>query len=189
MLFPKSLPSLSSLTLVACSLLAAVSVVPVGQRPEGGEREGQEERPVAQEEEELPAAEGEDEAEEPSAVVKAMIVLRNGQRALRGLLEDPVANRDVLIETLKSMQTATLTSFEGSATRAEEMDDEAYALFDLGYRQILHDLHGSLLTMEEAALNGDAEALAATYPELNASKKIGHRTYQTNWSGPRQRRR
>ncbi len=54
-----------------------------------------------------------------------MVALRNGQRALRWLLEDPAANRDALVVALDSMQAAALSSLCEPAFSADDIDDGA----------------------------------------------------------------
>ena len=60
----------------------------------------------------------------------------------------------------------------------EGMKGKDLELFKVGYRLQMIQFMGSILTMREATLKEDAEALKASYDALSDGKKHGHENYR-----------
>lgn len=110
---------------------------------------------------------------------ESMAVLQKSQRALKKLISDPGANEGKLLETLGNMEAAVMAALGEPAPDAPKgVEGKAASLFELGYKRTLVSLLDTTLKMQEATLEGEAEALAAAYKELSELKGSGHSNYR-----------
>ncbi len=117
-------------------------------------------------------------AQEESPMGEAMGVLKKEQRSLRKLIADPAANEEAILTSLRKMERATLTAIAEAPPHPEALSGKKLALYNVGYRQTMATMLGTLLNMQKAALGGDGAALKKGYDELNASKEAGHQEYR-----------
>lgn len=126
----------------------------------------------------LLTASQDDAEQETSALEESMGTLKRGQRGLKKLIAEPAENQAKLMEMLISMEAAALTAMQAMPPEPKDLPETDLALWHVGYRHTLTNLLGTILTMEDATLRGDAKALAAAYKELGKTKKAGHEEYQ-----------
>ena len=116
--------------------------------------------------------------EDPSNLQQAMKSLNAGQRGLRKLVADPVANKDAITGLLTDMENAILGALKEAPPRPDSLTDAELPLFKVRFKRTLASLLQQVLAMEEATLQGDAEALKAAYDELGKVKKSGHTNFR-----------
>lgn len=116
--------------------------------------------------------------EEPSVLLEAMEIMNQDQRSLRKLLRDPGANQARILDALTSMEHATLIALGESPPRLESVPEGELALWNVGYKRSLAHLLQQVLTMQQAALERDDEALAVAYAEIGQLKSTGHEEYR-----------
>ncbi len=115
--------------------------------------------------------------QEPTALQQAMDTLKGGQRALKKLIADPAENQVALMNTLGEMEHAALAALSERPPATEERP-EADALWLVGYKRQIATLLQTVLTLEDAALRADADALADAYTQLGEVKKTGHERFR-----------
>ena len=115
--------------------------------------------------------------QEPTALQRSMATLKGGQRALKKLIAEPAENRAALMETLGGMEGAALVALRERPPAMGERP-EADALWLVGYKRKMATLLQTVLTLEDAVLRADADALAAAYAQLSEIKKAGHGEYR-----------
>jgi hypothetical protein len=76
------------------------------------------------------------------------------------------------------MQAAALIAIAERPTAPEGLVGKELGLFHVGYKRAMLKLLDSIVAMEEATLNEDAEALKSAYSSLAGAKKAGHNKYQ-----------
>lgn len=116
--------------------------------------------------------------EDDTPLQKAMQTLKKAQRSLKKLSSDPVANKQALLDTLGDVESAVLVGLGQTPPLPEGLDAKATALFVVGYKRELAHLLEAALDMEQATLNGDADALQAGYSAMSSIKKEGHEAYR-----------
>ena len=109
---------------------------------------------------------------------EAMGTLKEGQRGLKKLIDDPAANQRAMTELLVPMEEACLTAIRSELPLPEGVAAERAALLKVGYRRTMTQLLEQVLVMHEAALEKDGAALEAAYRALGLVKKAGHDEYQ-----------
>ena len=113
--------------------------------------------------------------DEPTPLQEAMGKMQGSQRAMRRMVGDPTANKDALLRAVATIEEGALEAFVLAPPAPDGADAVAWRI---GYkRQILKTLDAAL-ACEQATHEGNADALAAAYQALNATKKAGHDQYQ-----------
>lgn len=115
--------------------------------------------------------------QEPTTLQRSMETLKGGQRALKKLIAEPAENRAELMKTLGAMEGAALDALRERPPAMGERP-EADALWLVGYKRQMATLLQTVLTLEDATLRADAEALAAAYAQLSEVKRAGHEGYR-----------
>ncbi len=118
------------------------------------------------------------EADDESALHDAMESLKGDQRKLKKLINDPAANRDQLMTTLRSMESATLIAIGETPEAPEGVTGKALELHNIGYKTQMSKMLTTLLELQTATVNEDAAALKSGYDALGATKKAGHDAYK-----------
>ena len=111
---------------------------------------------------------------------QAMESLNRGQRGLRKLVSDPVANQQELLDTLTKMEHAVLAALGELPPDPgdEKVPQTERALWHVSYKQTLARLLQAVLSMQYATLQGDVEALGSGYDEISAVKQVGHERFR-----------
>jgi hypothetical protein len=118
--------------------------------------------------------------DDDSPLHEAMESLKGGQRAVKKLIADPVANHDELMATLRSMESATMTALASTPKAPEDLSGKALELFNVDFKSEIATLLQNILALQTATLNGDAAALASGYEALSATKKSGHDKFRVD---------
>jgi hypothetical protein len=124
---------------------------------------------------EQPSATLQDE-EEGGPLHEAMETLGGGMRKLRKLLKDPKSKE--LLPLLEEMEAAAMIAMANPPEAPEDLEGAALALWKISYRQENLGLAQDILTMQEAAVNQDGDALKTASRALVARKKSGHGKFQ-----------
>ena len=119
-----------------------------------------------------------EEMEKPSPLDATMGVLKKGQRALRGQIKDPKANKVELLKNLKDMEVAAHASIVMMPNAAAAIPEAELDAWIVGYKQEMTMLLMNILVMEDAALRESADDLAAAYKAISGSKKAGHENFR-----------
>lgn len=114
----------------------------------------------------------------PTPLQEAMGVLQGNQRKLRKLVADPAANKEALTGALVAMEGACLTAIANPPTPRDPVAGDELAAWVVRYKILMTSTLDSVLQMQAATLQGDAEALGAAYSTLNQKKKLGHDSFQ-----------
>ena len=109
---------------------------------------------------------------------ESMETLNQGQRSLRKLIKAPNDNQASILGALGGMEHAVLLALREPPPRPEGQSDAEFALLRVGFKRTLAALLQQVLTLEQAALESDAEAMSAAYTELGRIKSAGHEKYQ-----------
>ncbi len=115
---------------------------------------------------------------EPTVLQSSMGTLKHGQRSLHKLIREPLDNRSAILDTLIEMERATVIALGEAPPRLEGSSESELALRQVGYKRALTTLLQQVLTMEQAILESDVEALNAGYAELGRIKTVAHEEYQ-----------
>lgn len=113
--------------------------------------------------------------DEPTPLQEAMGGLQKGQRAMRRMVKDPVANEDALLGTISQMQGHALRAF---SLPPDPPDGEDARAWRIGFQRSQLQVLDALLETELAVHGGDAQAAQAGYARLGEIKKAGHDKYQ-----------
>lgn len=119
-----------------------------------------------------------EEMEKHSPLDATMGVLKKGQRALRGQIKDPKANKAALLENLKGMEAAahaSIVMMPGAAAAVPKAELDAWVV---AYKQKMTMLLVNILAMEDAAMRESAEDLATAYKAISDTKKTGHENFR-----------
>ena len=114
------------------------------------------------------------------AIHDAMETLKKGQRSVKKLMADVTANERALVDALRSMEGAVMTSLGATPEAPEGLAGKELEQFQIGYRTQMANLLQHLLAMQAATLKGDADAVAAGYAALVETKKVGHTDYRVD---------
>ncbi len=111
---------------------------------------------------------------------KAMKGLKNAQRSLRGLLEDPKGNQVSILKELKSMEGFVMQAYQEPPPKltGKEFTADQWHLHVIGYKSQMLTLQSTILDLQASAVKMDSEGLKTGYGKLNEGKKKGHNTYQ-----------
>lgn len=107
---------------------------------------------------------------------EAMEELQSGMRTLRKGLGDP-AKKDDTIALLQGMQRHASTAMLSEPHAPKDKSGKDLALWYCGYRKQLVRVLDTLIDVEMAVHEGDAEKAKAAYKSLGQMKKAGHDEY------------
>ncbi|MEZ6004436.1 MAG: cytochrome b562 [Planctomycetota bacterium] len=161
--------SIAGLSLAVAALIA-FSPLSQGQRPEGSDRP-QKERPERGERGER----GERRGRGENPLHEAMDGLKNAQRAMRPMVEDPAANVEALHKNLAEMDRYCNIAYNQEPPRPEqELSEKEWALHQIAYKQSMLTLQGDLLNLRKMLIEGKFDEFKTAYSDLNKSKKSAH---------------
>ncbi|MEC8510592.1 MAG: cytochrome b562 [Planctomycetota bacterium] len=143
----------------AAFLVAAASPQPTTVAPQ----EGAEAAPAAADEEADPLHE-------------SMEAMQRNLKALRKLMRDP-AKKDEALAAVHEMEAAVLVGLAHVPEPIEKLEGSALIAHDVAYKRLMASVYTTLLDMEIALDEGDADALKTLYRALGGQKKEGHQTY------------
>lgn len=112
--------------------------------------------------------------EPPTPLEAAMGTLQGGMRKLRPLLEDPAANREVMVATLHEMQAAALSAVANPPAPPEGFPEGGVFTWRIGFQREILKLADSLFECENGVHRGRADEVQAAYDKANETKKLGH---------------
>lgn len=124
----------------------------------------------------------EEHAEEEDPLDGAMMRLKGGSRALRGLMAREDAERCLAV--VADMQAAVVQAKSEVPHTVEEQPEEARPAFVADYRRTLLTLLEGLIAVERALLDADFEAAKAAFAEqVQPMEKAGHRRFKDSADG------
>lgn len=118
--------------------------------------------------------------EELSELGKSMEILNKGQRQLRKLTADPIANREALLGVLTQMEGAVVKALS-LAPPSSVTDKVAKAdrpVWLVRYKLTMARLLQAILSMQEGVHAGDVAAVAGASALIDATKQAGHEGFR-----------
>ena len=119
-----------------------------------------------------------EEAMKKSPLSEAMDVLKKGQRALRKQVRAPEENKDAMLANLAEMEKAAYGSIMLLPKAMETVPAEQLAEKTVAYKLKMTTLLMGILSMEEAAMSGNVDALKAASNIINDAKSTGHEAFR-----------
>jgi soluble cytochrome b562 len=119
------------------------------------------------------SANSHEKGEKKEKLEDLMGVVNSGHKKLKRMLADPAKKADSL-EALRLMIESAAKSKHHAPTMAKKVPADKMDAFLAGYQKGMNVLLRELMTLEEALLDGNAEAATASYEKLGAIKKQYH---------------